>query len=43
VQIYTGLVYEGPAIAHNIVAGLQERLAERGLSSISNAVGIETE
>ena len=40
IQIYTGLVYEGPAITRDIVAGLQERLAERGLRGIKDAVGI---
>ena len=42
VQIYTGLVYEGPAITRAIVTGLQERLAERGLRGIKEAVGLET-
>lgn len=40
VQIYTGLVYEGPAITRAIVTGLHERLAERGLRGIKEAVGI---
>ena len=40
IQIYTGLVYEGPAITRAIVTGLQERLAERGLCVIQQAVGI---
>ena len=39
IQCYTGLVYEGPSIARNIVAGLTDRLAADGLSSISQAVG----
>jgi dihydroorotate dehydrogenase len=41
IQIYTGLVYEGPAITRTIVTGLQERLAERGLRGIKEAVGVE--
>ena len=40
VQVYTGLVYEGPAITKNIVAGLQQKLAERGLKNLRDAVGI---
>ena len=40
VQVYTGLVYEGPAIAKNIVAGLQRKLTERGLKNLRDAVGI---
>ena len=41
-QVYTGLVYEGPAIVRNIVGGLQARLRERGLSSVTEAVGTAT-
>lgn len=40
-QVYTGLVYEGPGVVREIVAGLQERLAERGWSDLKQAVGIE--
>src|SRR5690349_12950354 len=32
VQLYTGLVFEGPGVAKEIVNGLRARLAERGLS-----------
>jgi dihydroorotate dehydrogenase len=39
VQCYTGLVYEGPGLAKNIVAGLQERLARAGLKHLREAVG----
>jgi dihydroorotate dehydrogenase len=39
VQLYTGLVYEGPSVAKEIVAGLRERLEERGLNHLSEAVG----
>lgn len=42
VQIYTGLVYEGPAVASSIVCGLRERLAERGLTALRQAVGLGT-
>ena len=41
IQIYTGLVYEGPAITRDIVAGLQLRLSEQGLGGLSQAVGIQ--
>lgn len=40
VQVYTGLVYEGPGIAADIVDGLRERLQESGLKSLRDAVGI---
>jgi len=39
VQVYTGMVYEGPGIAGEIVNGLREKVAEHGLKSISEAVG----
>ena len=42
VQIYTGLVYEGPSIAKDIVTGLQQKLAERGLRDLRQAVGTAT-
>ncbi|MBI3848993.1 MAG: quinone-dependent dihydroorotate dehydrogenase [Verrucomicrobia bacterium] len=41
VQIYTGLVYRGPGIAREIVAGLCERLASAGFTELRQAVGCE--
>jgi dihydroorotate dehydrogenase len=40
IQLYSGMVYEGPGIAKKIVAGLQQRLENQGFSSIKEAVGI---
>ncbi len=40
VQIYTGLVYEGPGVVREIVDGLRAKLIEVGLRSIGEAVGI---
>ena len=40
VQLYTGLVYEGPGIARAIVSGLLERLEDVALSSLHQAIGI---
>ena len=40
VQVYTGLVYEGPSIARAIVQGLDRRLREAGLNDLHEAVGI---
>ncbi len=40
-QIYTGLVYEGPALVKDIVRGLRSRLQERGFESLKQAVGSE--
>jgi dihydroorotate dehydrogenase len=39
VQVYTGLIYEGPSIVKAIVKGLLERLEEAGLKSLQQAVG----
>jgi dihydroorotate dehydrogenase len=39
VQLYTGLVYEGPGIAKSVVTGLLERLEQAGLTSLQQAVG----
>jgi len=39
VQIYTGLVFEGPGIARSIVLGLRARLGERGFRNLSEATG----
>ena len=39
VQVYTGLVYEGPGLAGELVRGLQERLQAGGFASLQSAVG----
>lgn len=39
VQVYSGMVYEGPAIARSIVRGLRERLVAEGFPSLQAAVG----
>ena len=39
VQIYSGLVYEGPALVKAIVIGLERRLKERGFLTLQSAVG----
>ena len=41
VQVYTGWIYEGPLMVRRILEGLLQKLEERGLASISEAVGIE--
>jgi len=40
VQVYTGMVYEGPGIARAITEGLMERLERAGMKSLSEAVGL---
>jgi dihydroorotate dehydrogenase len=39
IQVYTGWVYEGPWMVRRILEGLLHKLKERGLTSISEAVG----
>jgi dihydroorotate dehydrogenase len=39
VQCYTGLVYEGPALAKKIVGGLAEKLSLNGCKCLREAVG----
>ncbi len=41
IQVYTGLVYEGPGIAKSIVNGLFEHMKARGISDLKDAVGCE--
>ena len=38
-QVYTGMVYEGPTVAREIVAGLRARLERGGFASWEEAVG----
>jgi len=40
VQVYTGMVYEGPSVAQKIVTGLQVRLEIAGMKQLSEAVGL---
>lgn len=40
VQLYTGFIYEGPTLPRQIVSGLRDRLAEHGLQTIQEAVGL---
>ncbi|AHZ22915.1 quinone-dependent dihydroorotate dehydrogenase [Haloferax mediterranei ATCC 33500] len=41
VQLYTGMVYEGPSIARDINRGLVERLEQDGFDSVEDAVGAD--
>ena len=42
VQLYTGLIYEGPSLPRRIVAELLKRLEERNFRTIREVRGIET-
>jgi dihydroorotate dehydrogenase len=39
VQVYTGLVYEGPGLAGELVRGLQQRLQSGGFHDFGSAIG----
>ena len=39
VQVYTGLVYEGPGICRTIVNGLTEQMESKGFNRLKEAVG----
>lgn len=41
IQVYTGWIYEGPWMVRRILQGLGQKLEERGLTSIAEAVGRE--
>lgn len=41
IQIYTGWIYQGPMMVRRILAGLLAKLEESGLTSISQAVGLQ--
>lgn len=41
VQLYTGMIYEGPDIANNINKGLLQRLDRDGFHNISDAIGVD--
>jgi dihydroorotate dehydrogenase len=41
VQVYTGLVYEGPGICRSIVRGLAARLVEKKVRRLEEVVGCE--
>jgi len=43
VQLYTGLVFEGPGLPRRILTGLAERLDRHGYTSIGEAVGAEVD
>lgn len=42
-QVYTGWIYEGPWMVQRILKGLVEKIESRGLTHISDAVGLDKE
>lgn len=43
VQLYSALIYEGPALANTIAQGLSQLCEQEGLASITEITGTETE
>ncbi len=41
-QVYTGLVYEGPLLTKTLVSGLSQRLVNAGLTHLQQAVGLDS-
>lgn len=41
IQIYSAMVFEGPGLARRLVAGLERKVREAGMTSIAEAVGTE--
>ena len=41
IQVYTALIYEGPALVRRILDGLAERLRRDGFSSIHDVIGTD--
>lgn len=41
IQVYTGWIYEGPWMVRKILTGLLQKLEERGMGAIAEAVGKE--
>ena len=39
IQVYTGMIYQGPSVAKEIVKGLKQRLDQHGFKSLLEAVG----
>lgn len=42
IQVYTGWIYEGPLMVRRILQGLLLKLHEHGLTSIADAVGLQS-
>ena len=42
VQLYTGMIYQGPSLINEINEGLSSLLKKDGFSNISEAIGVNT-
>ena len=43
VQLYTGLIYEGPGVIARILRGLAERLERDGFTNVHEAIGVDVD
>jgi dihydroorotate dehydrogenase len=43
VQLYTGLVYEGPGLPARILAGLIRLIGRQGLATVADIVGSDVD
>ena len=43
VQLYTGMIYQGPGLINEINKGISKLLKKDGFSNISEAIGVNTE
>lgn len=41
IQVYTGWIYEGPGMVRRILKGLLQKLDDRGLHSLQDAIGLD--
>ena len=41
VQLYSAMIYDGPGLARRFAGGLADKVAEEGMASIADAVGID--
>jgi dihydroorotate dehydrogenase len=41
IQVYTGWIYEGPGMVRRVLKGLLQKLDDRGLHSLQDAIGLD--
>ena len=41
IQVYSGMVYEGPSMARSIIEGIRDQMELHGFNSIQDIVGKE--
>jgi dihydroorotate dehydrogenase len=39
-QVYTGMIYEGPSLARDLVTGLRAKMQSHGIKTLADAVGL---